>query len=70
MMLLMLIIILDDDDDGIVSVCLSASLIDDHTKSFGYHTKSNSIGAHLCSLCDPANKIGRRKVRTCQFGSA
>jgi hypothetical protein len=36
----------DDDDDDIVSVCLSASLIDDHTKSFVYHTKSNSIGAH------------------------
>jgi hypothetical protein len=49
MLLLLLIIIIildDDDDDGIVSVCLSASLIDDHTKSFGYHTKSNSISDH------------------------
>jgi hypothetical protein len=62
LLLLIIIIILDDDDDdgddGIVSVCLSASLIDDHTKSFGYHTKSNSTGAHYVHYVTLQMKIG------------
>jgi hypothetical protein len=65
MLLLLLIIIIilddDDDDDGIVSVCLSASLIDDHTKSFGYHTKSNCMGDHYVHYVTLQIKLDEEK---------
>jgi len=62
LLLPMIIIILDDDDDdGIVSVCLSASLIDEHTKSFGLPHKEQLYRCSLCSLCDPANKNWMKK---------
>jgi hypothetical protein len=51
----------DDDDDDIVSVCLSASLIDDHTQSFGLPHKEQLNRCSLCSLSDPANKNWMKK---------